>query len=706
MPPVGLVRFPPPLHQFYRGHLFWGFFHMTASSASTATVRSSTNTSARPLYVIDFETYYDREFSLSKMTTEEYIRDPRFQVMMVGVIFPDESRRVFRPNEFRAWAASVPWDNAAVLAHHAHFDGRILAHHFGVFPGFWYDTLCMARALHGAEVGGSLKALMEHYGVGHKGTTVGDMIGRRVESLTSAEWQQYAAYCINDCAGTLGIFKKMIAENGGFPDRELAHIDTTIRMFTEPVFVLDEPSMKAYHLDEVTRKQKMLDTLGVDRADLMSDDKFAGLLMQLGVVPPTKWSKKKQEEAYAFAKSDPGMKELLEHDNEIVQTLAEARLAHKSTINISRSERLIKLGANGQAMPVYLKYSGAHTHRWSGADKMNWQNFERTNKKDPRKGAIRKAIMAPEGWTLVVADSAQIEARVLAWLAEQEDLVEAFAQKRDVYSERASLIYGRKVDRKKNPEDEVPGFVGKVVTLGLGYGMGWAKFAQTLLAGAMGGPPVIFTRKDAASMGVNIASFMGRKHGSRKCEDIAREMPSLLPPDDRVVHCAVSCHIVDVYRRNHKQIVEFWDACDGMISQMISMREGVKQEYGCITLEKGRIILPSGLALHYPGLRDTDDGYVYESRMGPTKLYGGLLCENITQALARVVVSDQIHSMREQGYKIATTTHDEVVLCVPEQHAQQALDFALKSMKTAPDWADGLPLNAEGSFARRYGDAK
>lgn len=659
-----------------------------------------------PLYVIDFETYYDKDYSLSKMSTEEYIRDPRFETMMVGVIMPTGERRVFRHEEFREWAKTVTWDQQSILAHHAHFDGRILAYHYGIFPGFWYDTLSMARALHGINVSGSLKALMELYGVGQKGTAVHDMKGRRQHSLSSVEWQNYAFYCINDCVGTLGIFKKMLAANGGYPARELAHIDTTIRMFTEPVLMLDEPAMRAYHADEVARKQGMLDTLGVGRSELMSDEKFAQLLVAQGVVPPTKWSSKQDCEVYAFAKSDPGMKGLLEHDDDVVRTLAEARLAHKSTINVSRSERLIRLGADGQAMPVYLKYSGAHTHRWSGGDGVNFQNFERTNKKDPRKGAIRKAIMAPEGWSLVVADSAQIEARVLAWLAEQDDLVEAFAQKRDVYSERASLIYGRKVDRKKNPDDEVPGFVGKVVTLGLGYGMGWVKFAQTLLAGAMGGPPVVFKAKDLVTMNVNFPSFLSRKYGNRRAEDVARELPSLLEPGERLTHCAVAAHVVDVYRRNHKQIVEFWDACEVMIGRMIGTPAGGRVDMGPVTVVHEGIILPSGLTLHYPGLRDTDDGYVYENRFGVTKLYGGLLCENITQALARVVVSDQIHAMREQGYKIATTTHDEVVLCVPDSHAQQALDFALAAMKTAPEWAEGLPLNAEGSFAKRYGDAK
>lgn len=239
-------------------------------------------------------------------------------------------------------------------------------------------------------------------------------------------------------------------------------------------------------------------------------------------------------------------------------------------------------------------------------------------------------------------------------------------------------------------------------TLGLGYGMGWNKFAQTMLAGAMGGPPVQFTQKDADSMMVNVSAFAAR-HG-----DAARAMPSRLSETDRVVHCAVAAHVVDVYRRGHPQIVAFWKACEEFLGMMTRQPEGVITDVGPIQIVRGGIVLPSGLTLKYPELHysDESESYVYKNRFGFTKLYGGLVCENITQALARVVVSDQIHAMTKKGYKVATTTHDEVLLVVPDGHAQQALDFALQTMKTAPEWAEGLPLNAEGSHAKCYGDAK
>ena len=680
-------------------------------------------------YVIDFETYYDSVYSLSKMTTEEYIRSPLFEVIMVGVVSvcsngagtaPTISKRVFRPDEFKQWAATVPWDQVAVLAHHAQFDGRILAYHYGIFPGFWYDTLSMGRALHGINVSGSLANLMKLYQVGVKGSTVHDMKGRSYSSLSNPEWDRYAAYCLNDCEGALAILQHMLAgtwpAKGGFPRWELDHIDVTVRMFTEPVLVLNEAQMQAYYHYEVRRKQELLAELQIEKTDLMSDRKFAELLLEQGVVPPMKWSAKKHCDIYSFAKTDSGMQALLEYSagsdeqNTAVQALAEARLAHKSTINVTRSERLIRLGNHGAAMPVYLKYAGAHTHRWSGGDGMNWQNFERTMKDNFMRGMIRQCIEAPPGWALVVCDSAQIEARVLAWLAEQLDLVEAFAQKRDVYSEMGTVIYGRPIDRKKVAADEVPGQVSKVAVLGLGYGMGWFKFAATLLAGAMGAAPIQFTQTEADSMGVSVSAFSVRK-GMRgqSCGDIAASLPSRLSEREKLVHCAVACHIVDVYRKKNAEIVAFWAACDEMLGMMCSLPEGEHTNLGCISIIKHGIILPSGLILHYPEVHfsEASDGYVYRNRYGFTKLYGGLLCENITQALARVVVSDQIHPMvAEQGYKVANMTHDEVMLCVPEQIAQEALDFALKSMKTAPDWAAGLPLNAEGGFGKVYGEIK
>lgn len=630
---------------------------------------------------------------------------------MAGVLTPSGERFILDHEAFAAWAATIDWQNAALLAQNTQFDGRILSHVYNVFPRYTADTQSMARAAHGFEEAASLKVLMEKYNVGVKGTTVADMIGRRANTLSAVEFRTYANYCINDVDGTAAVFQRMLTN--GFPEAELDLIDMTVRMYTEPVLVLDEAKLAAFHAEEQRRKDEMLAALQIDPGALRSDAQFAEILTSLGVEVPMKWSAAQKKEVPAFAKSDPGMQGLLEYDDgdearsALVQGLAQARLAHKSTINVSRAERLLRLGYAGAAMPVFLKYVGAHTTRWSGGDKMNWQNFERANKKNPRKGMIRKCIMAPPGMTLVVGDASQIEARMLGWNAGQADLMEAFREGRDVYSERASLIYGRKVDRKNVAADEIPGFVGKVATLGLGYGMGWNKFGRTLLAGAMGGPPVVFTRADADAIGVNVQEFLNGARGERAAQVDA--IPTRIQSrEEKQVHFAVAAHIVNTYRRTHKDIVAFWEVCEEIIGMMMSQPEGQETDLAPLTIVRHGYRLPSGLTMHYQDLHLDDSGqYVHKTRKGYQKLYGGLVAENITQALSRVALGEHMLQMQNDcGYKIVMSTHDEMVAAVPVQVADIALADMKRIMTTSPKWAPDLPLAMEGSHNPVYGLAK
>ena len=385
---------------------------------------------------------------------------------------------------------------------------------------------------------------------------------------------------------------------------------------------------------------------------------------------------------------------MLEHERDEVRWLAEARVGIKSTINETRAARLLGMAKRGPAA-IYLKHSGAHTHRWSGGDKSNFQNLRRG-------GALRSAVTAPDKYVIVACDSAQIEARGLAWLAGDAELLQAFREGRDVYSELASEIYGRHVDRKKNKEDEIPGFVGKVATLGLGYGMGWKKFAGTLLAGAIGGPPVQFTAGDAASMWVNVPEFKVRN------AEALETMITRLKPEDLAVHCAVAKAIVDKYRKVRKDIKAFWDTAAHAIAWM---DEGAAQGFGPSEMFKTarhKLILPSGNVLNYPGLRGSDEGYSYLGGRAKTeraRLYGGAFTENIVQAFCRDIIAEQMACLyAEHGYRPLTMTHDEIVFLAHEDDAKLAEETVLKVMRTPPDWCKDLPLNAEAGYGKTYGD--
>lgn len=666
------------------------------------------NLSDYKLLVLDFETYYDADYTLKKMSTTAYVFDPRFEVIGVGVRFG--TMRVWMEEyQFRQFCKSVDWSKVAMLCHHAQFDGLVLSHHYdGVQPGFWLDSLSMARAIHGEARAADLGSLMLHYGVGTKGTEVVQAKGKRRVNFTPEEYAQYGVYCIGDCDGTLGIFLKMIQ---AYPMSELELIDITVRMYTDPMLKLDEPKMQEYLAWEIARKEELLARIGADKKDLSSADKFANMLRSLGVDPPMKASPTAKQpngepkQIYAFAKTDPAFQELLlgsENDN--VRWLCEARQGVKSVGNETRSARLLDIGAGGRSLPVYLRYAGAGTFRWSGGDALNWQNFERTNKRNPRKGTVRQSIVAPPGYMVVAGDLSQVEARVNAWLSGEQWLLDAFARGEDVYSMFGSEIYGRPIDRKNNPDDEVPGFVAKTATLGLGFQMGHLKFGGELLKGANGGVPVQFVEADLHKLRIDPTPYLANP----KNIDRLRELPSRLTLSERCIHFAVTNHIVNVYRAKNANIKANWKFMQHVIDLMAKGHTGPVGKDGLLVLVKGGILLPSGLVMHYRELRRNEEGeHTYLAKRGQrSKLYGGLLTENLCQALARIIVSDAMLKLHHEGLKLVSMEHDCIVALAPEPEASYWSSRLLEVMAIAPAWAAGLPLAAEGGFGRTLASAK
>lgn len=672
------------------------------------------------ILTLDFETFYDQEYTLKKMSTSQYVYDPRFETIGVGIRY-GERRLWLEDAQFRALAKQLPWDKLAVLAHHAHFDGLILSHHYGIKPAFWFDTLSMARAIHGEAVAVNLDNLMRLYGLGQKGHEVVEARGKRRRDFTQAEWNQYGVYCVNDCNGTAGLFNKMIV---GFPKTELELVDITVRMFTEPLMVLDEPKMQEYLAWEIDRKEKLLARITTGRESmteaekekakksLASNDKFADLLRDMGIEPPLKDSPSVVDEhgnpkkIYAFAKGDPAFQELMLGGDDDVRLLCEARMSVKSAGNETRTARLLDIGANQRPLPVYLKTFGAGTFRWSGGDKMNWQNFERMNKKDKRKGTIRQSIRAPKGMLLFGGDASQIEARFNAWYSGQQDIVDAFARGDDIYSMFASEIYNRPIDRKKNADDEIPGHVGKTAILGLGYQMGYLKFGGEMLRGANGGAPVQFKEEDLHKLHIDPTAFLANPKNVQRI----LEVPGRLAPAEKLIHYTVANYIVNVYRSKNDKIKANWDFMGEVIKLMLQGYRGPVGKNDIIQIVEDGILLPSGLVMHYRELRyDADTkSYSYLAKRGErSKIYGGLMTENLTQALCRIIVSDAMLQLRREGVPAITSMeHDAIIGAAKSAEAPYWSARLLELIATAPSWAPGLPLAAEGGFGETLGDTK
>lgn len=660
------------------------------------------------LVFLDFETFWDQEYTLKKLSTSEYVRDPRFKAQMLGIRVGNGKTRIIPANRIKTELTKINWATHSACAHNMAFDGFILSHHYGVRPSYMFDTLAMARGLHSNEVGAGLDEVSQFYG------GYGKVEGSLDKTKGVLNWPkplfgELAVYCAADVNEMVRIFDAMAPK---FPADEFDLVDLTCKMFCDPVLKVDIPRVEKELTREIDRrevlmydavnpaewedakllkgKEKLLE--GKERDMLIikrvigSNEKFADLLRAEGVEPPLKispaWMKRSKEEredetdkySFAFAKddlafidlpnqfeewgfdlNDPAQVKLMAEKQTRLQALVDVRIAVKSTTNITRAERFLTAGANGMSLPIGYAYYRAHTGRFGGNNKMNFQNLQRG-------GELRLSILAPKGHQLCVVDSGQIEARVNGWLWGQEDLLENFRNTdlgigHDVYCLAATDIYGREIVKGV---DKTERHVGKVVTLGLGYQMGPAKFQLTLAKGALGGPPVHFSLDECKA-------------------------------------------IVNTYRMKNHRIVAGWKMCDRIIDDMAAGRQG---SYGPLSWEANTVWLPNGMALKYPDLRKQqgDKGWnewTYQSGAMRKKIYSGLLNENIVQALARIIVMWQMLQVSRK-YRVVMTTHDEFVCCVKTAQAQRCFDFMSKWMTTAPAWCSNLALNSDGGWDVNY----
>ena len=603
--------------------------------------------SATQLLTVDFETYYDRDFSLSKLTTEEYVRSDSFEVIGVSVKVNEDPAQWFSGTHQQTaqWLGQFDWGSSLVLAHNTMFDSAILSWRFGIIPLGWLDTMSMAQAVVPATQSKSLANLAVYYEVGVKGTEVINALGKRRMDFTPQELARYGDYCVNDTELTYTLFNKLL---DGFPQQELKLIDLTIRMFAEPVLEVDT-ELLIEHLKGIREfKDKLLDASGLDTDTLMSNNKFADWLRSRGVEPPMKISPTTGREALAFSKTDKDFLALQDHEDVIIQTAVAARLGVKSTLEETRTERFIGIGSRGR-LPVPLKYYAAHTGRWGGADSLNLQNLpSRTGS-----SSLKKSIVAPQGFVIIDADSAQIEARMLAWLSGQNDLVEQFTVGEDVYRLMASAIYSKDVSDITKDER----FIGKTVVLGCGYGMGAEKFKNMLSLQKVS---------------------MDKSEAER---------------------------IISIYREKNFKIKQLWGQGQNALRFILQKRNAPIGQHDVVRVMDGGLLLPSGITMRYTNLRnDKDDGFMYDARKNEVvRIYGGKVIENIVQALARIVIGHQMLKIAER-YKVVLTVHDAVACIAPETEVLEAKRYVEECMRSAPEWAVGLPLNCESGYGRSYGD--
>ena len=647
------------------------------------------------ILTIDFETRWDkRDYTLSKLTTEEYIRDARFKAFgaCLHELGSQEPTVWYSGGELADALAQYDWQRTAVLAHNAQFDVSILAWRYGVQPCFIFDSLSMARALRGVEVGNSLAKLAEDFGLPAKGKAVNSTDG--LAEITPEIEQELADYCKHDVYLCEEIFKRLVV---GYPASELRLIDMTLKMYTRPVLELDKNMLLDAIQSEKETREGLLHRLGLDEAVLASNPRFAEALRALGVEPPTKVSKTTGKRTLALAKNDALFQALLNGSNEEVAALCEARLKVKSTTERTRAQRFLDISHRGP-LPVPLSYYGSSTGRWTASkgSAINMQNLKRGS-------FLRKAIMAPINNQLAVGDLSQIEPRVLAWLADYEELLAIFRSGGDPYAQFGAQMFN--VPGMTKDSHPVERQSAKSALLGAGYGLGWASFAQQLLVGFLGAPPLRYSKDDAKKLGVTgeaIQAFIQNEDYVARMQEI----PHICTETELLIHCVAAKAIIDKYRAAAWPVKTFWSAMEEMLVRCLA--GGEEMVYKCLTFRKEEIVLPNGMRILYPNLRqEKDDKGAKRWVYGPeaTPLYGGKITNNVVQGTARIVMTDGMLRVNKR-YPVVGTVHDELIAVVPDEEVAGAKTWVLAQMTMEPKYLPGIPLAADGGVHRRYGLAK
>lgn len=597
---------------------------------------------------IDFESYYSTAegYTLKKISMYEYIKSPKFKAFGLGVKFGGKLFWLSGHDQIAAWVKTVDWANTSICCQNVKFDGAILRWIYGASPKSYIDTLSMSRAVLGCKLSShSLANVAAHFKLAPKGFLRTDGL----QSLTPDQEKELADYCLHDTELCEEIYNRLAA---AFPANQYPVMDWTIRCFIDPALVLDAAKLADVHEAEKARRIRIFEDIGIDKKVFSSNVQFPRLLAEKGYECPMKKSPRTGKEIPALSVSDSGFIELRESakDNPELEALCEARIAAKSTLLETRSAKFLEISKLG-LFPFDLNYSGAvNTHRFSGASGAggNPQNL-------PRGSALREAVCAPTGYRVLVADFAAIELRVVAWLAREPKLIDPILNGDDIYSLFGSRIYGRIITKADKKERQF----GKCAILGLGYNMGAKKF--------------IYQVRSQTGM---------------------------------VIDQAEAERVVGLYRGYYGRVPALWRTLDHYIPYISKGATVQLPGMPFLTIKDGCVMLPSGLRIQYPNLRWEDEEWIYDTKGETSKLYGGKLLENISQALAGEICKVAIERARATGLNVVGQVHDEILCVVPEDQTQKATVKLLEAMETAMPWWPTLAMKAEAGSAANWLKAK
>lgn len=649
--------------------------------------------------VLDFENFFDGDYSLSKMSTIEYIVDSRFEFTGVGWSVS--------PNFIAGFSHSVEdtikgfqtrygknLEGITVVIQNARYDATVLQERLDIVPPYIVDTVDLARH-YDSRMSHSLKDLAKMFKLEAKGDTM-DFKGLHLKDMTPEQLEALKQYCKTDINIISKLFVQLM-ELLTWPEVELPIARHTLGLYLTPRLNFD------FQLgtEIFSEMEKLLDDIvvptGFSRKLLGSKKPFCEELeKRLPEREHVPYKQGKNEMIPALSRDDELFQDLLNHPDDKVRELCNARVAVKSwPLHIKRVKRMRDqaLASYGQ-LRVPLSYYGCHTGRPSGGEKINLLNLGGKGRKGQGThkliAMVRKLLVAPPGKTLVMVDSAQIECRLAAWLAGQTDLVEGFANGEDIYSTFASTLFGCEVrkptdEERENPEkvkwvhdmDMMRGF-GKDTELGCQFGLGANRFYKN-----------------------------------------CRSNPNLRPLfDDGTYTYAFIERLIKTYRSTHSKIPAFWKKIESLFKFVIQFPDetayyrradhgifsDVETEYppelelwndnGTVCLQ-----LPSGRVLYYRHASVSKDGTI-KWQWG--HLWGGSLCENLCQSIARDLFTLWILECEKEEIPVALHCYDEIVAVVGEAEGEECLAIVDEIMCEAPDWAEGLPLATDRMISPYY----
>ena len=650
--------------------------------------------------VLDFETHFDDKYNMRRdeWSTIEYIMSDKFEVLGLAVLDSERpSESIFLQGETEVaeyldyWGRCDPINT--VVTQNARFDMAILAYKYGIYPKHHIDVLGLARHWN-ARAANDLDTLAKRFMLPYeKGDTKefkewtthtrwkrtksrkkGPKMPIMYPKMNFDRWAKLEEYALNDAVMEWELFKLLLPKLSD-PETELYAMQHTIELFTKPQLEVDYERAESLKVEMLGEVDKALHETGHTREEISGNISFAKLMdaaLDEAGDRPIEYKKldKKNNWMYAIAKTDSTRELLVIHEDDTVRFLMAARIAIKSwPLHIKRIDRIVsQCKAAGGKLPVPLKYYGAHTGRWSGGEKINLQNLG--SRGHPTVNAIRELLIAPEGYELVIADASAIEARVLAWIAQQDDLCQKFRDGEEVYCGFAEKVLGRPVVKPhgdmKAEEYEwnkwARNMVGKVGVLAGGYGMGWKK-------------AIIIAKGEID-------------------EPTARKL-------------------IIQYREDNDKIVQFWYDLERCFLHVARYRQPCqlrnlhfRYEDDCDVI----ITLPNGREIKYHDVKWEEESRGTQLRIyNPMEhkwehIWGGHMAENVVQATSRDILWHGIESMVCQGYPTVLHIHDELISIVPEGEGKFALQNAIYGLSHAPNWAEGCPLDAEGSVTKRYGN--